>query len=210
MDNDKITVRALLEELKESIETVYDPEGRCIREELKLEELARFKSAAGAVTSILAVCQSCALADELEKRGKIDTGAANGIKSSIENPNKNGFDIKYKGDSVGILAELKSTIPCGKDSRYGAKQRESISSDVENLSGRSNKHKKCGIELSDYPQKYMVLFDVEGQRGAMKALDKDMCKGGIEAIYIPTDLKVLSYADEGWVEEAGSPRGKNK
>lgn len=182
-----MTIRDLKEQLEAGLEIVCEDGGHKLKKDLTIGDLAKFKAAVSAVNDILVVAQTCAFADEI----KIPE-----IKDHIEKPNKNGFDVQYSDETTKVLAELKATIPCGKDGKYGANQKNSIEDDLKNLSGKSEKAEKHGItDLTAY-KRYMVLFESENQRKAMSKLAE--AYGEIETKYIGIDIDIDKYIDCGW------------
>ena len=134
-----ITIKNLKRELERSINDVFivDAKGNIVlRDDLTIGDMMNFKSVESVTNNILAVAQTCAFADEI---GEED------IKNHISNPNAKGFDVDYKCDGKRILAELKATVPCkldGDSKKYGSNQAKSISTDLENLVGISDKSKR--------------------------------------------------------------------
>lgn len=182
-----MTIKDLKEQLEAGLEIVCEDGGHKLKKDLTIGDLAKFKAAVSAVNDILVVAQICAFADEI---GILE------IKDHIEQPNKNGFDVQYFNENTKVLAELKATIPCGKDGKYGANQKQSIAKDLKNLSGKSEKAKKHGItDITKY-KRYMVLFDSENQRKSMSKLTDEYPE--IETKYIKTNININEYIDCGW------------
>ena len=193
-----MTIKDLKEQLEAGLEIVCEDGGHKLKKDLTIGDLAKFKAAVSAVNDILVVAQTCAFADEI---------GIPEIKDHIEQPNKNGFDVQYFNENTKVLAELKATIPCGKDGKYGANQKQSIAKDLKNLSGESEKGKKLGIDLTDgKTDKYMVLIGLDSQK---KALGSKMPKtkmsvleyanaNNITVITVDDNVKIFDYDMYGW------------
>ena len=185
----------LKQELENSINAAFEIDGNQIRlkSELTIGDIMDLKSVESIINNILVVAQACAFADDIGEPA---------IKTNISNPNATGFDIKCEK----ILAELKATVPCDKNAKtgekkYGANQANSISKDLENLMGLSDKATNLGINLANY-KKYMVLIDVDGQRVAFESLlKKEKFRNSplaVIPIYIDPEKHISDYDEFGW------------
>ena len=182
-----MTIKELKEQLEAGLEIICEDGSYKLKKDLTIGDLAKFKAAVSAVNDILTIAQTCAFADEI---------GVPEIKEYIENPNKNGFDVQYSKNDTKVLAELKATIPCGKDGKYGANQKQSIEKDLKNLSGESEKAEKYGITNLTKYKRYMVLFDSENQRKEMSKLTEEYRE--IETKYIGININIDKYIDCGW------------
>ena len=180
------TIKKLKEKFELGLESICKSGSHELKKDLTIGDLAKFKEVLTAINNILVIAQTCAFADEIDVQQ---------IKEIIENPNKNGFDIEYSEGNIKILAELKATVPCGKNKKYGANQKKSILGDLKNLSDKSKKSERLGIDLANY-DKYIVLL--KGQEDAMKSMDRYAKEQGIKIKYIDTEIKINKYENFGW------------
>ena len=149
------TIDDLKKQLEASIQNVFEIDNGKIKLKsgLTIGDIMKLKSVESSINNILVVAQICAFADEIGETA---------IKGNIANPNAKGFDVDYNNGTKRILAELKATDPCNKNNTYGSQQAKSITTDLENLLGRSDKGKNAKIGITD--DRYIVLIDVNGQK----------------------------------------------
>ena len=188
------TINDLKKQLENSIQKVcVISNGEIkLRDGLTIGDIMDLKSVESAINNILVVVQTCAFADE------IGEGA---IKNNIANPNAKGFDVDYSNGTERILAELKATVPCGKNNTYGSQQNKSITTDLENLLGMSDKGKNAKINITD--DRYIVLIDIAGQKNAFDTLkNKKVYRNRIDAeitpIYVDPSVEIDDYQNKGW------------
>lgn len=188
------TISDLKNQLEENIQTVckIDNGEIKLRDDLTIGDVMNLKSVESAINNILVVAQTCAFADQI---GEAD------IKNHMANPNAKGFDVDYDNGMKRILAELKATVPCGNNNTYGGQQAKSITTDLENLLGMSDKGKNAKIGSAD--DRYIVLIDVSGQRNAFDNLKnnknyRDRIDKEISPIYVDPKIKIDKYENNGW------------
>jgi len=87
--------------------------------------------------------------------------------------NHNGYDIVAKIKDSLIIAEIKGNIPCGKDDKYGANQKNSIKKDIDNLKIQKTTGKKQINDLSNFEDAYKCLVLLENNSDAIKDLIDD-------------------------------------
>jgi len=187
------TIKDLKIELEKCINDACTSENGEIklRDDLTIGNMMDLKLVESLINNILVVAQTCAFADEIKEPD---------IKNKIANPNAKGFDVdcpNSKGER--ILAELKATVPCnGGGQKYGSNQAKSISKDLENLLGISDKGKNAKITPND--QKYMVLIDVNGQQAAFNNLKKPTGynASSIRVVYVDSNTPIAMYDQYGW------------
>lgn len=191
------TIEVLKGQLEESIKKVCKIDNGQIKlqDDLTIGDIMELKSVESVINNILVVAQTCAFAEKIGEPG---------IMENIANPNAKGFDVDCNSGATRILAELKATVPCGDNDTYGSNQAKSISKDLKNLLGISDKGKDANID--SVKGRYIVLIDVPGQQNAFNKLKelkeyKERIEKEITPIFIDPKIGINEYDERGWKEK---------
>ncbi len=149
---------------------------------LGLPSLLNLKSVLSDINNTITLKLALGLADWASGQFKLDDAATSKLRRMIldTKPNSNGFDVSLDYP-IAFVAEVKCNIPVNGGSKYGARQRQGIVADINDL---LNGKRKASMMTNGIP-KIMAFLDLPEIRAANEHLLKTDLSLLTKLVFLP-------------------------